>query len=383
MNARQTDLLHPRLTVVPVVGRPDPVIEPAPGRTVIGSAELAQALATAAERRRAELRDLIAQLDQQLAAATSDAGAAEATAEQRREEHDALLAAARWCESLPEHLEELRSARAEAEAVLFERLRASRAAGRALERVLEQRSAAAAVVAEARGQMAVLHAPVGGASETGHLPEQLTARTEALEGHLAVAEAEAHLGIEHAAGAVFEAERALAELAERRHDRLSQLAGLAEGLPAEERPPPGDDALDHLDGVVAHLRSLAETFADQVADADAAVVRSRSERDDLAERIEGVRDSVDQSAAEDAVEALAAVASDADADVVVLDGVVATEADEAGVGLLGALEAVDGLPPLVLVSADPTVLGWAIDLPGEVGAVAAPAVLDLLEGEGS
>lgn len=64
--------------------------------------------------------------------------------------------------------------------------------------------------------------------------------------------------------------------------------------------------------------------------------------------------------------------------VVVLDDVVVPDASGSGCGLLRALEDAEPEAPLVLLSSDPTVLGWAIDLPAERGALVGPSVVDVL-----
>ena len=76
----------------------------------------------------------------------------------------------------------------------------------------------------------------------------------------------------------------------------------------------------------------------------------------------------------DAAEALSDLVTGVAEGLVVLDDVVAADGD----GLLRALEATEASAPLVLLSSDPAVLGWAIDLPADRGALVGPAVVDLL-----
>lgn len=164
MIRRESDLLHPRLTVVPVVGGARPVIDAAPGRTVVGQAELAVAMEAVAGRRRAVLRERIVELESGLAAARDDLADADAAADQRRADRDAFVDAAGWVDSLPELAVQGRARTAEAEAELAERLRDDREAARALDRVLDQRASAEAAIAEARRQLSALRAADGAAA---------------------------------------------------------------------------------------------------------------------------------------------------------------------------------------------------------------------------
>jgi len=375
MIRRDPGLLHPRLTVVPVADGPRPAIDPAPGRTVVGHAELADAMEAVAERRRAALRQRIAGLEGDLAVEQAATDAAEAAVAQRRADRDAFADAAAWAETVPAAIAALRDEVAAAEAELAERLRASRDAARALDRVLEQRAQADAAIAEARRQLEALRASSGDSPERQDAATQLAAQARSVEQRLTDAEAEARTRSERTKRDVTEVERRLEDLARRQRDDLARLAGLVDCLPGESRPPRDEDPVDHLGTIAAGLRSLAGVVDAELAGLQAEADRCRADRDARRRQVDAARWSLEHLAPEDAAEALAGLVTGVAEGLVVLDDVVVTGA---GDGLLRALEATEPSAPLVLLSSDPAVLGWAIDLPADRGALAGPATVDLL-----
>jgi len=196
---------------------------------------------------------------------------------------------------------------------------------------------------------------------------------------LAAAEAEARTASERTKRDVTEVERRLEELARRQRGDLGRLAGLVDCLPGEARPPHDDDPLHHV-GAIAHgLRALADVVDGELGGLQAEAGRCRAERDARRRQIDAARWSLDHIAPEDAAEALSTIVTGVAEGVVVLDDVVASE----GEGLLRALEATEPSAPLVLLSSDPAVLGWAIDLPADRGALVGPAAVDLLTHHGA
>lgn len=375
MIRRDPGLLHPRLTVVPVADGPRPAIEGAPGRTVVGRAELSVAMEAVAERRRAALRGRIADLEAELVAVTATSDAAQAAVDRRRADRDAFLEAAAWAASVPAALAAAREVVVAAEAELAERLRADREAAKALDRVLEQRAQADAAIAEARRQLALLQAGTDRRAEHQQAAEQLAAQARSVEQRLTDAEAEARTRSERTKRDVTEVERRLEDLARRQRDDLARLAGLVDCLPGESRPPRDEDPVDHVGTIAAGLRSLAGVVDAELAGLQAEADRCRADRDARRRQVDAARWSLEHFAPEDAAEALAGLVTGVAEGLVVLDDVVVTGA---GDGLLRALEATEPSAPLVLLSSDPAVLGWAIDLPADRGALAGPATVDLL-----
>jgi hypothetical protein len=374
---REPELLHPRLTVVPVDERARPTVEAAPGRRIVGHAELATAMEAVADRRRASLRVRIAELAEELVAAESRLGEATAAADQRRVDRDGFLDAAAWCESLPSTISAQQQVIANAESVLGERLRVSRDAARALDRVLDQRASADAAIAEARRQLESL-VPAGPADpQRAEAARALAAQAESVEARLAEAEAEARASTERTKRAVTESEREIEQLVRAQRDRHARLAALVECLPGDARPPVDDDAIHHVASIAGGLRALAAGVDGELAGLQAEADRQQADCDDRRRRLEALRASVIHIVPEDAAQALTDLVTDGADDLVVLDDVFA--GDTAGDDdLLRALEVTEPSAPLVLLSSDPTVLGWAIDLPAERGAIAGPRTVDLL-----
>lgn len=374
---RQYDLLHPRLTVVPLVGGPRPVIDPAPGRTVVGHAELAVAMDAVADRRRAALRERISELEAGMHAAADELADAEAVADQRRADRDGFADAARWVESLPEAASAGSQRSAEAESELAERLRADRDAARALDRVLDQRASADAAIAEARRQLAALRS-TGNDPAKERTAAELEAQAASVEARLTEAEDVARGRSEQTKRDIGETERELERLAREQRERLARLAELVDCLPGECRPPHDDDPLRHVATVAAGLRGLAGIVDAELAGLRSEVERRRAACEERRRQVEAARLALERIVPEDAVQALADLVTGVTDGVVVLDDVIATGDSSADDGLLLALETAEPSAPLVLLTSDPTVLGWAIDLPADRGALAGPGTVDLL-----
>lgn len=378
MIRREPDPLHPRLTVVPVDSASRPPVVAAPGRTVVGRAALAEATAEVAERRRAALRSRIAELAEELDEAEHQRTDAEAAVVRRRSDRDDLLEAAAWSESLPETTRRQRAEIATAEADLLERLRESREAARALDRVLEQRASADAAISEARRQLASLDGDADPTGERQQAAAALAAQSQSLEARLAEAEDAARSRSERSKRAVTECERTIEEQTRGHRDAQARLRTLVASLPGDARPPHDDDPIDHVATVAAGLRGLAETVGGELGGLEAVAARHRlaceERRRDLAE----LERAVHATAPEDAAQALADLVTGMVDGVVVLDDVVAADHEGDDASLLRALEDAQPSSPVVLLSSDPAVLAWAIDLPADRGAIAGPGTVDLL-----
>lgn len=376
MIRRECDLLHPRLTVVPVVDGARPVIDPAPGRTVVGHAELAVAMEAVAERRRAVLRDRIAELEAGLHAAADELADARSVADQRRADRDGFTDAAAWVESLPGVVAGAQERVAAAEAELADRLRADRDAARALDRVLDQRASADAAIAEARRQLAALRAQ-GDDPAKEQAAADLEAQAASVEARLTEAEDEARARSDQTKRDVGETERELEHLARTQREHLARLADLVDCLPGEARPPHAADPIRHVSSIATGLRGLASVVDGELAGLQAEVDRRVAGCDERRRQVEAARLALERIAPEDAAQALADLVTGVTDGLVVLDDVVAA-AGAGEDGLLQALEATEASAPLVVLSSDPTVLGWAIDLPADRGALAGPRTVDLL-----
>jgi hypothetical protein len=373
---RRNEPLHPRLTVVPVDGRARPEIDAGPGRTVVGHAQLASAMEAVADRRRAALRERIAGIERDLSRSSAGLAQAEDAAGQRRADRDGFLDAASWAESLPTVVAEGRTAGAAVEADLAERLREAREAARALDRVLDQRASADAAIAEARRQLDSLRRPGVHDPEREQAAAQLAAQAESVEARLTEAEDDARTRSEQTKRAVTELELELERLARTQRERLARLGELVECLPVDGRPPHDEDPLDHVGTVAAGLRDLAAVVDGEHRTLQADADRRRAECEQLRNHVGSLQASLERIAPEDAAEALADLVTSVTDGLVVLDDVVTDGASDHG--LLRALEATEASAPVVVLSSDPAVLGWAIDLPADRGAIAGPRTVDLL-----
>jgi hypothetical protein len=376
---REPDLLHPRLTVVPVDTGSRRALDRGPGRTVVGRAELDAATQAVAGRRRTARLEQLATRNADLEQALERLADARAAVDQRRADHDGFLSAADWCETLPGLAAEHRSALPSREVELSHALREAREASRVLDRVLEQRAQADAAITEARRQLHALDSGEGGPSgERAQAAAALTAQAESLEARLGEAEADARSRSEQTKRAVTAAEREIEGLHRDHRDRQSRLAALVECLPGDVRPPHDEAPLHHVASVSAGLRDLAETIAGQLTGLTAGLDRHRAECEHRRREVAAIRSTIDGIAPEDAAEALAGIVCGVADGVVVLDDVVGPDPHGSDDGLLRALEDAEPDAPLVLLSSDPTVLGWAIDLPAERGALVGPQAVDLL-----
>ena len=379
MIRREPDLLHPRLTVVPVDAGPRRAVGDAPGRTVVGRAELEAATEAVAGRRRAARLEELAARNADLERALERLAEARAAVDQRGADRDGFVAAADWCETLPGLAAAHRSELAEAEVELSEALRRAREASRALDRVLEQRAQADAAISEARRQLDAMDRGEGDpAGERAQAAAALSAQAESLEDRLGEAERDARIRSEETKRAVTATERTIERLTREQRDRQSRLAALVDCIPGDARPPHDDDPLLHVGTVAAGLRGLAETIAAELTGLTAALDRHRAECEHRRSGVAEIRATLDRTSPDDAAEALAGLLAGVADGVVVLDDVVATDPDGVDDGMLRALEAAEPEAPLVLLSSDLAVLGWAIDLPAERGALVGPRAVDLL-----
>ncbi|HEY8523341.1 MAG TPA: hypothetical protein VIL48_00155 [Acidimicrobiales bacterium] len=204
------------------------------------------------------------------------------------------------------------------------------------------------------------------------LRSQITAVTDALdrsneEYHAALAQAEADViasesAVQHATNALAEAVR--------------KLRRISDALPPALRPRPGDDPL-------AELPRLHETLAAEVERAEVALADAEEEHQQATRDIEESQAALDahlevtptEDIGEDDLVAAVGDLVGAGETPVVLDDPFA-EVSESRDRLLDELVACTEQRPVVLLTDDPDVLGWAIGLPPELGTVTRLAVPD-------
>lgn len=205
--------------------------------------------------------------------------------------------------------------------------------------------------------------------------EQLRAQVDTLQASLASAEEAARAALDaamsdHAAAEVaFEqANAAIAELARRCHT-------LAEQLPAEQRPQ--GELAEVLVALASSLDALAESVQPEVNAARQTLEDATRAHDESLQAVEMASRAVDGPQRDDFVEGLAQLLGDADQrHVLVLDDPFAGVDAEARAELLALVRDGSADRQLVLLTEDPEVLGWAIELPADVGtAVPADALL--------
>lgn len=205
--------------------------------------------------------------------------------------------------------------------------------------------------------------------------EQLRAQVEAVEATLRTAEGAAREALEAATNAHAEAAVAYDEA----RSVLTQVArdarAAANRLPEGQRPE--GDPLATLPELAELLRGLAVDEQPAIDAADAALAEAEVAVADAQRAVDAVADPDAGPQREDLVEGLAQILRDADTDhVLVLDdpfaGIDAGARDE----LLDLVRAGSADRPLVLLTGDADILGWAIELPADVGtAVPADALL--------
>lgn len=253
-----------------------------------------------------------------------------------------------------------------------ERLRLEQALSPARARVERAAAAHAAAARTVASLDAELRARAG---EDGRLLERATAaralreQVEAVERRLADAESEA-LEAWAATGEALAAAEAELERVQRDLADLERRASRAAAdLPEDRRPPV--DLVSGLAPLAAALRAEAAALADPLAAAEAAAVAAVHE----AGEGPGVPNAADVVGAIDDV--LAALELPAGLPIVWAEplGEVGAAAAEPG---LAAIADASAARPTVVVTGDLTVVGWAIGLPADVGALVPARSLDHL-----
>jgi len=199
--------------------------------------------------------------------------------------------------------------------------------------------------------------------------EQLRAQIAAVVEAIERTDDEYHSAVESAEAATIAAEanleRATAELS----DAVRRLRRIAETLPPALRPRAGDDPL-------GELPRLRDTLAGEVERADAALdaatqelEQARAEIDETQARLDDHLTVVptDDVTDEDLCQGVRDLVGTGEATIIIDDPF--DEVEDVREPLLEALAAAAERRTTVLLTDDPTTLGWAISLPSDIGAV--------------
>jgi hypothetical protein len=209
--------------------------------------------------------------------------------------------------------------------------------------------------------------------------EQLRAQVDAVQQALASAATEAEADVAGAAVAVTAAESALGRAEGTKTEALTRLRRIAEELPPGTAPEPSLH-LPVIEAVVDGVRAALERTANAVAKAEQAVDDATRTADAAATALRDARTDDTGVSEQDRVDALAQLLDGpASAGPAMLVDCFAEVPRTALPALLETLTVVAGHRPVVLLTDDADVLGWAIGLPSSVASVLnADAVLSLL-----
>ncbi|MDZ7675230.1 MAG: hypothetical protein U5K30_09205 [Acidimicrobiales bacterium] len=289
---------------------------------------------------RDQLQSMRAAIDAKLAAIDSATTGPEPTAEELDEARDALQA----CQSAAE--------------AAMERLGGARQRVSALEDELTVRSDGE-TSQEARYEAAL----------------ELEAQVTSVESRLGEAEVEARAEVEEVTREMTRAELSLDHLRQRIRERGRDLATYARLVPEDERTEVESDPLLHVAEIARALRTHADEMQPDRDDALATLERERTAHEATLGELERCRAGLGVVTTADRVEALRSIGADA-AGPLVLDGIVRGE-DGGGEGELSTsdLDVVEPPSPLIVLTDDPDVIGWGIELSADRGVVVSPAAI--------
>lgn len=194
----------------------------------------------------------------------------------------------------------------------------------------------------------------------------LEAQVSSVELQLSEAEAAARAQVDEATRTMSRIELALERERQDVRDRRRRLGELVALMPAADRPPAEDDVVAHAGTIAAALRALVEPMQDDVDAARTASQTLRSEHDVLTAEVGHRRARLGVVDHEDRSSALQVLAGDGQG-VVVLDDVVGAAHDQKL--SVSAFEALETERPLIVLTTDPDVAAWAIELPADVGRI--------------
>jgi hypothetical protein len=200
--------------------------------------------------------------------------------------------------------------------------------------------------------------------------EQLRAQVDAVAATLQRAEQGARRDLETADQAVIAAESAFEQTSSDVSDLAWQARKLAEELPIDSRPT--GDPLRTLPLLVERLQAHAEVLQPEIDKAEAAVAAAADQLEDAMAACRLANAGGDGAQPEDVTAALGDLLAQPGDHLLVLDEPFVGVDQAARAALLDIVRAASVKRPLVLLTEDPEVLGWAIELPAE-DAAAFPA----------
>lgn len=206
---------------------------------------------------------------------------------------------------------------------------------------------------------------------------ELESQVAAVESQLGEAEAKARAEVEDATRAMSRAELSLERLRQDARDRRRQLQTFAALMPEEERPPSDDDPVDHAAAIARSLRTHADAMQPDVDHALDTVDADRAKSAGKEAALDDRRARLHVAVGQDGVTAIEELARGRLA--LAIDDAVAIDdsAPSIGDGVLSTscLLDVETDTPVIVLTLDTSIAGWAIELPAERGAMTSVASL--------
>lgn len=203
--------------------------------------------------------------------------------------------------------------------------------------------------------------------------EQLRSQIEAVAATLAKAEQDAREALDEAAAVTAVADAALDQVTARLADLTRRVRDLLAELPADRRPEGEPPTV--LPELAAGLEALADQLDGEAAEAAAAREQAEAELERVRGEAEGAAAALDGPTPADHLDAVRSLL-DTDGAVLLLDDPFAAAPVEAAEVQAALLSASQGRA-VVLLTDDPDLLGWAIELPSEIGRVVPIDALNL------
>ncbi len=255
----------------------------------------------------------------------------------------------------------------------------------AVELAEERVEAAAAEVAAARQRISDLEdeltARTHGEEVRGvrhQAAAELEAQVSSVERRLQEAEAMARTEVDDATRTVSRAELSLDRIRQEARDRRRRLSELLALIPAGDRPRVEEDIVAHAPEIGTAIRTMTEPMQHDVAHAAEAISRLRARCAETTADIDARRDALGAVLSQDRVGALHQILTDAPG-VVFLDDTVTADTDRPDDLSTVDLEAiVDPPAPMIVLTTNPDVAAWAIDLPADRGEIVPASALDAL-----
>jgi hypothetical protein len=199
--------------------------------------------------------------------------------------------------------------------------------------------------------------------------EQLRAQIAAVSEALERSEEEYSTSLSAAESAVVSAEASVERATAALSDAVRRLRRISEALPPALRPRAGDDPLGELPRLRETLAAEVERAEVALAGATEDLERARTDIDETQAQLDDHLTVVptDDIGEDDLNQAILDLVGAGDAPAVLDDPLV--DHPEARPALLDQLLIATGRRPVVLLTDDPDILGWAISLPDDLGAV--------------